>query len=73
MQVVSQILGEEGHRLPWEGREASLAMRPSLGVLRPLVHALLQRDPTRRLPVHAFVDACKAFARSTHGAHSARS
>eukprot|EP00892_Ulva_mutabilis_P003963 jgi/Ulvmu1/1939/UM012_0099.1 len=69
-EVVSQILGEAGHRLPWEDPVAAAAIRPRLGVLRPLVLALLERIPERRLPVHAFVDACKALMRSARGPRS---
>lgn len=70
MQVVAQILGEEGFRLPWEVPQTAAAMRRRLGVLRPLVLALLERDPTHRLPVHAFVDACEALARRSRAARA---
>ena len=51
--------------LPWEG-ELSPKVRRSLGTFRGPILELLHRDPTKRISMRAFHQACnKLFAAGT--------
>lgn len=59
MQVYSQLLGDEP--LPWEGERLTAAMRKSLGIFRTNVLRLLDRNPSKRMTMQQFANACDAI------------
>jgi hypothetical protein len=63
MQVIKQIIGEV--TAPWEGPDASRELLKKAGKLRGAILQLLERDPSVRLTVTAFVQRCSDMMSST--------
>lgn len=58
LQVMDTIEGVNGQLLPWEGDTLSATHRKQLGVFRPIVTSLLERDPAQRPSMAQFCEAC---------------
>jgi hypothetical protein len=63
MQVVAQILGES--LAPWVGADAGKTLLKGVGKFRAPVLSLLQRDPSARPSISAFMQRCNSLLAST--------
>lgn len=60
VQVLAQILGEDGEQLPWEDPITAKLLLQSAGRLRSVVLQLLHRNPHERLRVSSFMQQCSS-------------
>ena len=57
VQVIEMILGDR--QAPWEDSKTSKKLLRALGIFKTGVLGLLARDPSQRLTIHKFQQACR--------------
>lgn len=62
-QVVAQIVGEE--LLPWEDGSKARELLKTAGRFRSAIVGLLEREPSKRLSIKAFMQHCSGLLFST--------